>query len=132
MNLRNFENLRVWQEARLLVTAIYKMMQTCNDYGFRDQIQRASLSIMNNIAEGSESGSDKAYIRYLNIAHGSCAEVKSMLYLCETLDYCSSEKRQELQSKLSIVSSQIYKLTAYLKHNIKYHTVYSLSVDCRP
>mgnify|MGYP003540562305 FL=1 len=56
MNLRNFENLRVWQEARLLVTAIYKMMQTCNDYGFRDQIQRASLSIMNNIAEGSESG----------------------------------------------------------------------------
>ncbi|MBE6337225.1 MAG: four helix bundle protein [Lentimicrobiaceae bacterium] len=119
MNLRNFENLRVWQEARLLVTAIYKMMQTCNDYGFRDQIQRASLSIMNNIAEGSESGSDKAYIRYLNIAHGSCAEVKSMLYLCETLDYCSSEKRQELQSKLSMVSSQIYKLTAYLKNNIK-------------
>ncbi len=114
---RNIENLRVWQDSRLFVKAIYEMMQTCNDYGFRDQIQRASLSIMNNIAEGSESGSDKVFLRYLNISHGSCAEVRSMLYLCEDLNYCSFAKREELQSKLSIISSQIYKLREFLKKN---------------
>ena len=114
---RNLENLRVWQDSRLFVKAIYEVMYTCNDYGFRDQIQRASLSIMNNIAEGSESGSDKTYIRYLNISYGSCAEVKSMLYLCEDLNYCSTEKRQELQSKLSVITKQIYKLREFLKNN---------------
>ena len=59
MKVRNLENLRVWQETRLFVNSIYEMMQTCKDFSFKDQIQRASISIMNNIAEGSESGSDK-------------------------------------------------------------------------
>ena len=62
---------------------IYKMISNCKDYGFKDQIQRASVSIMNNIAEGSEAGSDALFIRYLKIAKASCGEVRSMLYLCE-------------------------------------------------
>ena len=62
---------------------IYAIMQNCRDYGFRDQIQRASVSIMNNIAEGLESGSDAKFVNFLNIAKGSCSEVRSMLYLCE-------------------------------------------------
>lgn len=114
MKERNIENLRVWQEARVFVKAIYEMMQTCKDYSFKDQLQRASLSIMNNIAEGSESGSDKAYVRYLNVSHGSCSEVKSMLYLCEDLHYCTTEKRKELQYRLSIISGQIYRLREFL------------------
>ncbi len=61
--MRNFEELRVWQDARLLVNDIYKMTEACKDYGFKDQIQRAAVSIMNNIAEGSESGSDPLFIR---------------------------------------------------------------------
>ena len=52
---RNFENLRVWQEARIFVNDVYAMMQNCKDFEFRDQIQRAAVSIMNNIAEGNES-----------------------------------------------------------------------------
>jgi len=79
--MRNFEELRVWQEARVLVNDIYKMISNCKDYGFRDQIQRAAVSIMNNIAEGSESGSDPLFIRYLKIAKASCGEVRSMLFL---------------------------------------------------
>lgn len=73
---RNFESLRVWQEARIFVNDVYAMMQNCKDYGFRDQIQRASVSIMNNIAEGNESGSDAKYVNFLNIAKGSCSEVR--------------------------------------------------------
>jgi len=79
--MRNFEELRVWQEARVLVNDIYKMISNCKDYGFRDQIQRAAVSIMNDIAEGSESGSDPLFIRYLKIAKASCGEVRSMLFL---------------------------------------------------
>lgn len=78
--MRNFEELRVWQDARILVNDIYKMMSDCKDYGFKDQIQRAAVSIMNNIAEGSESGSDPLFIRYLKISKASCGEVRSMLY----------------------------------------------------
>ena len=80
---RSFESLRVWQESRKFVNDIYDMVENCRDYGFRDQIQRAAVSIMNNIAEGCESGSDAKYIYFLNISKGSCGEVRSMLYLCE-------------------------------------------------
>ena len=57
-----FEDLEVWQDARTLTLSIYQMMSNNNDYGFRDQIQRAAVSIMNNIAEGSESGSNATNI----------------------------------------------------------------------
>ena len=87
------------------------MMRQCKDYGFRDQIQRASVSIMNNIAEGSEAGSDAKFLNFLNIAKGSCAEVRSMLYLCEDLGFCSEEKRIELQTSIIKVSSGISKMT---------------------
>ena len=114
MSGRNLENLKVWQDTRIFVNGIYDMMQACRDYGFKDQIQRASVSIMNNIAEGFESGSDKMFVRYLSISKGSCSEVKSMLYLCEDRKYCTLEKREELHSMLLSISSQIYKLIEYL------------------
>lgn len=104
---RGIENLYIWQEARIFVNAIYKMMATCKDWGFKDQIQRASVSIMNNIAEGSESGSDAKFINFLNIVKGSCSEVRSMLYLCEDLSFCTSEERLSLQSQLKQISTGI-------------------------
>ena len=90
-------------------------MAACRDYGFRDQIQRASVSIMNNIAEGFESGSDAKFLYFLNVAKGSCSEVKSMLYLCEDLHYCTSEDRKNLIEKLLSLSGGIYNLILYLK-----------------
>ena len=104
---RGIENLFIWQEARKFVNEIYKMMATCKDWGFKDQIQRASVSIMNNIAEGSESGSDAKFINFLNISKGSCSEVRSMLYLCEDLSFCTCEERISLQSQLKQISSGI-------------------------
>ena len=112
--MRNFEELRVWQDARLLVNDIYKMTGACKDYGFKDQIQRAAVSIMNNIAEGSESGSDPLFIRYLKIAKASCGEVRSMLYLCEDLQYCLVDNAIIHRNKTIIISSSIQKLIEYL------------------
>ena len=114
---RCIENLFIWKEARIIVNDIYELMKNCKDYAFKDQLQRAAISIMNNIAEGSESGSDAKYINFLNISKGSCSEVKSMLYLCEDMKYCTPEKRQELQSRLLTISGQIYKLIDFLKNN---------------
>ena len=56
------ENLFIWQELRVLIRSIYKMMETCSDFGFKDRIQRSAVSIMNNNAEGFESGSDAKYM----------------------------------------------------------------------
>ena len=116
--MRNFEELRVWQEARVLVNDIYKTMSNCKDFGFKDQLQRAAVSIMNNIAEGSESGSDSLFIRYLKISKASCGEVRSMLFLCEDLQYCSVEASIILRNKTILISSSIQKLIEYLnKYN---------------
>ena len=98
---------------------IYDLMDGNKDRAFKDQLQRAAVSIMNNIAEGYESGSDAKYINFLKIAKGSCSEVKSMLYLCEDMKYCTSEKRIELQTKLLTISSKIYKLIEFLENNQK-------------
>jgi four helix bundle protein len=115
--MRNFEELRVWQDARVLVNDIYKMISNCKDYGFKDQIQRASVSIMNNIAEGSEAGSDALFIRYLKIAKASCGEVRSMLYLCEDLEYSSKSTSLILRNKTILISSSIQKLIEYLNNS---------------
>ena len=105
---RSFENLYVWQESRELINTIYKIMSSCRDYGFKDQIQRAAVSIMNNIAEGFESGSDA---KFLNISRDSCAEARSMFYLCEDLGFCTKEEREQLQSQLRRITSGIVNLS---------------------
>lgn len=138
---RNFESLRIWNDARVFVNDVYVMMQDCKDYGFRDQIQRAAVSIMNwrqaernvsllrhcwgakeidkvnNIAEGNESGSDAKYINFLYIAKGSCSEVRSMLYLCEDFGFCTPDKHKELHDKAQSISSGLKKLITYIENN---------------
>ena len=105
---KSFEDLWIWQQARILVTAIYSDFGEGTpgnrDYGFRDQIQRASVSIMNNIAEGFERSSDADFARFLSIAKGSCGEVRSMVYIAEDLTYVSNKvaiQRREHAQKLA-------------------------------
>ena len=116
MGRGNFESLRVWQNARNLVNFVYDIMDDNKNYGFRDQIQRAAVSIMNKIAEGYESGTDAKYANFLNIAKGSCSEVRSMLYFCLDRKYCSQEQFDILKSQAIIISSQLYKLLEYLNN----------------
>ena len=112
--MRNFESLRVWQNSRLFVNSIYDLMADNRDWGFRDQIQRAAVSIMNNIAEAYESGSDAKYSNFLNIARGSCSEVRSMLYLCLDRKFCTKDQFDSLLSQAQQISSQLFKLIEYL------------------
>ena len=113
---KKLENLRVWNDARTFVLGIYEIMRNCHDYGFKDQIQRAAVSVMNNIAEGFDSGSDEQFIRYLNIAKGSSSEVKSMLYLCEDLGYCTTEKKELLLTQQASIASQLSSFIKFLKN----------------
>ena len=110
-----FEDLVVWQRARTLTGQIYNLMQSCRDYGFRDQIQRAAVSILNNIAEGSESGSNQQNIKFLLIARGSCAEVRSMVYLAHDLGYCSEEEESFFVNECQGITGSINKLIDYFR-----------------
>lgn len=89
--IESFEDILVWQESRELVLGIYKLFKNCRDYAFRDQLQRAAVSVMNNIAEGYERKGNKEFCKFLFIAKGSCAEVRSMLYLALDLKYISKK-----------------------------------------
>lgn len=89
-------------------------MEQVKDYGFRDQIQRAAVSIMNNIAEGAESGSDAKYVNYLQISRGSCSEVRSMLYLCFDRKMIDQATFDYLKGEAISISSQIYRLIEYI------------------
>jgi four helix bundle protein len=89
MRIDKFEDIIAWQKGKVLSLKIYKLFNGNKDFGFRDQIQRASVSIMNNIAEGFERRGDRELKRFLFISKGSCGEVRSMLYLALELKYIS-------------------------------------------
>jgi len=111
---RSFESLRVWQGARVFVNEIYDIMESNKDWGFRDQIQRAAVSIMNNIAEGCDSGSDAKYVNFLHIARGSCSEVCSMLYICLDRHFIEQSQFEHLLAECKQLNAQLYKLTQSL------------------
>ena len=103
-SIKSFKDIIAWQNSRDLTLGIYKAFENCRDYSFRDQIQRASLLIMNNIAEGYAKRSDKGFRNYLFIAKGSAAEVESMLLIAPSLGYINSNQQEELILKTDEVS----------------------------
>lgn len=113
---RSIENLFIWKESRVVVNDIYSMMNNCKDFCFKDQIQRAAISIMNNIAEGAESGTDAKFVSFLKIARGSCSEVRSMLYLCEDFNYCNEEERVIIQNRIKTITVGAFKLIKKLNN----------------
>ena len=96
MKIERFEDIIAWQKAKVLTVMIYELFEECKDYGFKDQIQRASVSIMNNIAEGFERKSNNEFKHFLFIAKGSCGEVRSMLYLSKELEKIKETSFNEL------------------------------------
>lgn len=112
MSIECFEDIVAWQKSKQLTVHIYTTLKDNRDYSFRDQIQRASVSIMNNIAEGFERKSNKELKQFLFIAKGSCGEVRSMLKLGRELGYLSLAKGEELV-ELSYEISRL--LSAFIK-----------------
>lgn len=89
--VKNFEELICWKKGRELTKEVYKALKNCNDLGFKDQIQRASVSIISNIAEGFERGTQQEFLNYLFIAKGSAGEVRAQLYLALDIGYLNIE-----------------------------------------
>jgi four helix bundle protein len=85
MKFDRFEDIIAWQKAKELTIQVYQLFENSKDFGFKDQIQRASVSIMNNIAEGFERKTNNEFKQFLFIAKGSCGEVRSMLYLAKEM-----------------------------------------------
>jgi four helix bundle protein len=106
MKIERFEDIIAWQKGKELSLQIYKLFKDCRDFGFKDQIQRAVISICNNIAEGFERKSNKEFKQYLFIAKGSCGELRSMLHIALGLKYLS---RDEYSNAL-VLSEDISKL----------------------
>ena len=104
MKVNRFEEIIAWQKARDLTNVIYRIFSKMRDFGFRDQIQRATLSIMNNIAEGFERKGNKEFKNFLFIAKGSCAEVRSMLYAAFDLAYISQSQLNDLFARTEEIS----------------------------
>ena len=112
--VREFEELRIWSESRQQVVEIYSLFSECRDFSFRDQIQRAAVSVMNNIAEGYERSSNKDFAHFLIIAKSSCGEVRSMLYLAEDLGYVRKEQSIARRLKAKQLSRSIYNFRSKL------------------
>ena len=85
MRIERFEDIKAWEKAKDLSVAVYRLFEKSKDFAFKDQIQRASVSVMNNIAEGFERKGNKEFSYFLYIAKGSCGEVRSMLILAKEL-----------------------------------------------
>ena len=115
--IKRFEDIEAWKKARELTKEIYKVSLSSNfkrDFGLRDQIRRASVSIMLNIAEGFARKTDKEFARFLTQAHGSAAEVQAALYVALDQNYISQEEFDLLYSQTEKVSKMIMNFTLYL------------------
>lgn len=119
MKITGFEEIEAWKEARELVKDIYSGFSNCRDFSFRDQIQRAGISIMANISEGFERNTNKEFINFLSIARGSCAEVKSLLYTAVDIGYIGNDLFDTLYGRTNKINGLINGFISYLKNNLK-------------
>ncbi len=115
---RQFEAIPIWQYSKKLAVKIFSSLKDNRNYSFRDQIQRASLSIMNNIAEGLERNGDKELRRFLIIAKGSCGEVRSMLHLAHELQILPKEICNEFREESTRLSQMLGGFIRSIQKNI--------------
>ena len=120
MTVQNFEDLNVWKQARLLTQEVYRLTKTekfSRDFGLRDQIQRAAISVMPNIAEGFERGGNQEFSQFLYIAKASCGEVRSQLYVAFDQGYVTHDEMEKLRQSFKRLSGMISNLIAYMRQS---------------
>jgi four helix bundle protein len=118
--IERFEDLEAWKIAREVTKEVYRISKNdlfIRDFGLRDQICRASVSIMSNIAEGFERDGNKEFVNFLSIAKGSSGEVRSQLYVALDQDYISDNEFNSLYRKTTQNSRVIAGLMNYLKQS---------------
>lgn len=117
---KKFEEILAWQKARKAAKRVYLITSAgrfAKDFGLRDQIRRAAVSIMANIVEGQGRFSNKEFANFLNIAHGSIAETQSHLYIALDLDYLNQNDFTELYDLLDEVAKMTMSLMKHLKNS---------------
>lgn len=118
MAVKYFEDLEIWKSARELTNRIYKITSDgkfLKDYGLRDQIRRAAVSAMSNIAEGYERGGNQELIQFLSIAKGSCGEVRCQLYVAVDQNYLAKEEGAKIIDEFKKLSIMTNNFIEYLK-----------------
>ena len=117
MKIKKFEDLESWKKARQLTNAVYEATAAgsfARDFGLKDQIRRAAISILSNIAEGFERGGDREFLQFLAMAKGSCGEVRAQLYVAIDQGYLSQSLFERLSNEASEISRLISGLMKYL------------------
>ena len=115
---KTFEEIEAWQQARSLTKLVYAASGRSafgRDFGLRDQIRRASVSVMSNIAEGFGRGGGKEFIQFLSVARGSASEVCAQLYVALDQGYLTREESGQLQEQVTRTGSLISGLIRYLQ-----------------
>ena len=113
MSYQEFKELRVWQEAKELAVQVYKITTNARfskDYGLRGQVQKAAVSVASNIAEGYEKNSNKDFVRYLLIAKGSLAELRTQLEIALEIKYIDKKVFEKIDEKCKKVTAMMIKL----------------------
>ena len=116
--VKNFEDLLVWQKSRVLVKEIYLLTRQekfSKDFGLRDQIQRAAVSVPSNISEGFDRQSRKEFKQFLYIARGSASEVRTQLYLAFDLGYIAESDLKKLKELTVEISKMLGGLITQIK-----------------
>jgi four helix bundle protein len=118
--IKKFEDIESWKLARSLTKKIYEVTAAGkfgHDFGLKDQIRRACVSILSNIAEGFERGGDKEFVQFLALAKGSCGEARAQLYVALDQEYISVVQFEALTRSATEVSQLISKLMKYLRES---------------
>ena len=115
MAYQSFEDLEVWQKAYKLSVKIYRELEHSKEYGLKDQMTRAGVSIVSNIAEGAERGSIAEFNRFLHIAKGSAAELRTQLLIARDIGVMEESIQQELLSEAASISKMLHALIRSLK-----------------
>ncbi|OQA42180.1 MAG: hypothetical protein BWY52_02299 [Chloroflexi bacterium ADurb.Bin325] len=115
--IERFEDIEAWKVARALTQQVYQVSQRgefARDYGLRDQMRRAAVSIMSNIAEGFESRTTALFVDYLGRAKGSAGELRAQLYVALDAGYISQEEFNRLKSEAALCSRLVSRFISYL------------------
>ncbi|CAA6676509.1 MULTISPECIES: four helix bundle protein [unclassified Lentimonas] len=114
-NLKDFEDMKVWQDAQALACEVYQDFRHTKDFSFKDQITRAAVSVSNNVAEGAERSTATEFSRFLDIAKGSTGEVRSMYRLAQRLKLLSPEIVEQRAELCLEISKQLAGFAKYLR-----------------
>ena len=126
MTIRRFEDIESWQLGREVSRQVYVLMRETGlgkDFSLKDQMLRSSGSIMDNIAEGFDSGSNKEFVRFLQYAKRSCSELQSQLYRAVDQEYIAAKAFSAFYKQIETTKRKIGSFIQYLSKNLEQRTV---------